>query len=253
MSIIHYNSMQEYINAKKIAFGAVISVTDPTVAELAGDAGMDFVWIDSEHAALNFETIKNLLIGARASGCASLVRVRANDADLLKVVLDMAPAGVIIPMVNDATSARRAVEACKYPPYGRRGCGVRRGTQYGAVAFDEYLKQSERAPWIIIQIEHRDAVENLDEILQVPGIDSICIGPCDLSGSLGILNQMDDPELNRILDEICARIKCKGKILGAAAGDFPRWKERGVDWFAGISDWGAIAAGFRTFRKECGI
>ena len=88
-------------------------------------------------------------------------------------------------------------------------------------------------------------------LMEVPGIGSICIGPCDLSGSMGILNQMQDEKLNSLLDEVCAKVKAKGKLLGTAAGDFPRWKQRGVDWFAGISDWGAMAAGLRNFRKAC--
>ncbi|MBO5923385.1 MAG: hypothetical protein J6Q81_02610, partial [Lentisphaeria bacterium] len=74
---------------------------------------------------------------------------------------------------------------------------------------------------------------------------------CDLSGSMNILNQMQDEKLNEILDEVCEKVKAKGKLLGTAAGDFPRWKKRGVDWFAGISDWGAMAAGFRSFISNC--
>lgn len=244
-------SMQEYISARKIAVGAVITLTDPTVTELAGDCGMDFVWIDAEHAAFNLETIKNLLIAARASNCAAFVRVSGNDPNQIKVVLDMAPAGIIIPMVNNAADARKVRENCKYPPCGRRGCGVRRATRYGAVAFDEYLRRSEYTPWVIVQVEHLDAVRNLDEILEEPGIDSICVGPCDLSGSMGILNQMENPELNAILDDVCGKVKAHGKILGTAAGNFPRWRDRGVDWFAGTSDWGSMAAGFRNFRQKC--
>ena len=104
---------------------------------------------------------------------------------------------------------------------------------------------------VIGQIEHIDAVKNLDKILNVPGVDSFCVGPCDLSGSMGILNQMDDPELNRVIDEVAAKIKKAGKILGTAAGDFPRWLARGVDWFAGTSDWAAMASGIRAFKASC--
>ncbi|MBQ6472435.1 MAG: hypothetical protein IJJ33_10660 [Victivallales bacterium] len=235
-----------------VTVGAVISLTDPTVAELAGYCGMDFIWIDSEHNAFNMESIKNLIISARAGGTAPLVRVRSNDSNLIKPVLDMAPAGVIIPMVSSVESAKAAVAACKYPPVGIRGCGVRRAVGYGAIDFGTYLAESQREPWVIIQIEHIDAVSALDDILQVPGVDSICIGPCDLSGSMGILNKMDDPKLNQILDEASAKVKAAGKILGTAAGDFPRWKARGVNWFAGTSDWGCMAAGFRQLARMKG-
>jgi len=252
MSISGLKEWKEKMESGAVTVGAVISLTDPTVAELAGYCGMDFIWIDSEHNAFNMETLKNLVISARAGGSAPLVRVRANDSNLIKPVLDMAPAGVIIPMVSSVEAAKAAVAACKYPPAGIRGCGVRRAIGYGSVDFKTYLAESQHEPWVIIQIEHIDAVNALDDILQVPGVDSICIGPCDLSGSMGILNQMEDPKLNQILDEACAKVKAAGKILGTAAGDFPRWKARGVNWFAGASDWGGIAAGFRQLAQMKG-
>ncbi len=250
MDISGLSKLKNAISNDRPALGAVITLNDPTVAELAGYAGMDFIWIDSEHNAFNMETIKNMVIAAKAGNCAPLVRVRSNDSDLIKPVLDMAPAGVIIPMVCTKAAAEKAVAACKYPPVGIRGCGVRRAVGYGSVEWSDYLAKSAQEPWVIVQIEHVEAVRNLDEILTVPGIDSICIGPCDLSGSMGILNQMSDPKLNALLDEVCAKVKAAGKILGTAAGDLPRWKERGVDWFAGTSDWGAIAGAFRNFSKE---
>jgi len=247
------NRFNENLKAGKISLGAVITLSDLTVSELAGDCGMDFVWIDAEHAPHTIDGVMKHLIALRGTGCAGLVRVRANEPMLIKPYLDLAPDGVIVPMVNTPEEAEKAVAACRYPPTGIRGCGVRRAVRYGAENFFDYVKRSETEPMVIVQIEHVAAVRNLDKILKVPGIGSICIGPCDLSGSMGILNQMDDPELNKVLDEICAKVKKAGLVLGTAAGDFPRWRERGVDWFAGTSDWGAMAAGLRAFRRECGI
>lgn len=247
------NRFAENLQAGKISLGAVITLSDLTVSELAGDCGMDFVWIDAEHAPHTIDGVMKHLIALRGTGCAGLVRVRANDPMLIKPYLDLAPDGVIVPMVNTAEEAEKAVAACRYPLTGIRGCGVRRAVRYGAVNFFDYVKRSETEPMVIVQIEHVDAVRNLDKILKVPGIGSICVGPCDLSGSMGILNRMDDPELNKVLDEICAKVKKAGLVLGTAAGDFPRWRERGVNWFAGASDWGAMAAGLRAFRRECGV
>jgi len=244
---------EENLKAKKVSLGSVITLSDLAVSELAGDCGMDFCWIDAEHAPHTIAGVKQHLIALRGTGCAGLVRVRANDPMLIKPYLDLAPTGIIIPMVNTAEQAAAAVAACRYPPTGIRGCGVCRATRYGAEDFFDYVKRSETEPMVIIQIEHVEAVRNLDEILDVPGVGSICIGPCDLSGSMGILNRMQDEKLNALLDEVCAEVKAKGKILGTAAGDFARWKARGVDWFAGISDWGAMAAGLRAFRRDCGL
>ena len=245
------NRFFENLESKKISLGCVITLSDLTASELAGDCGMDFAWIDAEHAPHTIDGVMKHLIALRGTGCAGLVRVRANEPMLIKPYLDLAPDGVIIPMVNTAEQAAAAVAACRYPLEGVRGCGVRRAIRYGADDFFDYVKYSSHNPLVIIQIEHIEAVRNLDAILDTPGIDSICVGPCDLSGSMGILNQMDDPELNKVLDEVCRKVKERGLILGTAAGDFPRWKERGVDWFAGISDWGAMAAGIRAFKQNC--
>lgn len=236
---------------KRVSLGCIVTMSDLTVSELAGDCGMDFVWIDAEHAPHTIQDVQRHLIALRGTGCAGLVRVRADDPMLIKPYLDLAPDGIIVPMVNTPEQAEAAVAACRYPPLGMRGCGVRRAVRYGAEDFTEYVECSKKWPMVICQIEHVDAVKNLDRILKVPGIDSFCIGPCDLSGSMGILNQVDDPELNKVIDEIAMKVKRAGKPLGTAAGGFPRWKERGVDWFAGVSDWGAMAAGIRKFRKEC--
>ena len=234
-----------------ICLGAVITLSDLTVSELAGDLGFDFLWIDAEHAPHTVDGVMKHIIAARGTGAAPFVRVRCNDPWLIKPVLDLAPAGVIVPMVNSAEEAEAAVEACRYPLNGIRGCGVRRAVRYGRHDFFEYVKDSETNPLVIVQIEHIDAVKNLDKILKVPGIGSICVGPCDLSGSMGILNRMDDPELNKVIDEICLKTKKAGVMLGTAAGGFARWKARGVDWFAGTSDWGAMAMGFNAFLNEC--
>ena len=236
---------------KKVSIGGIVTMSDLTVSELCGDCGMDFVWIDAEHGPHTIERVMQHLIALRGTGCAGLVRVRADEPMLIKPYLDIAPDGIIVPMVNTPELAEAAVAACRYPKTGIRGCGVRRAVRYGAVDFFDYLNDSEHWPLVICQIEHVDAVKNLDKILAVPGIDSICVGPCDLSGSMGILNQMDDPELNRVIDEVCLKVKKAGKLLGTAAGDFPRWKARGVDWFAGMSDWGAMAMGMRQFKKSC--
>ena len=207
---------------------------------LQGEVGYDFTWIDMEHAPLSLESAQQHIIALKGTDCAPLVRVPWNKAEIIKPVLDLAPAGIIIPMVNTAEEARAAVQACRYPLTGIRGCGVRRANRYGQTPFYEYLKTSESEPMVIIQIETMEAVKNLDEILKVPGVGSICIGPVDLSGSMGKLNQLEDPEVNRVIDEVCKRVCQSGLILGTAGGPFERWKQRGVSWIALASDCSGI-------------
>ena len=246
--ISRLDKLREVINSGEVALGAVLMLNDPLVAEIAGYAGLDFIWIDNEHGLFNPETVKNMIIAAAAADCAALVRVRDNDANLIKPVLDMNPAGVIIPMVKSAEEAEYAVSACRYPPRGIRGCGVRRASGFNAVKMAEYFRQSDDVPWVILQIEHIDSLPELDKILKVPGVNSICVGPCDLAVSMGFAENMDAPEVNEVIDEICEKVRRAGITLGTASGNLPRWKARGVNWFAGTSDSGLLAAGFRNFR-----
>ncbi len=242
MEINHLERLKAKIAGGGVGIGTVITLNDPTVSELAGDAGYDFTWIDMEHAPHTIESAMLHIMATRGTGCAPFVRVPWNEHGIIKPVLDLAPAAVIIPMVNDVEAAASAVAACKYPLRGTRGCGVRRAARYGAMPFAEYLKTAETSPWVIVQIEHVDAVRELDRILKVPGIDSVCVGPCDLSGSMGKLNQLDDPEVNQVLDEVCSKVRKAGMILGTAGGPLEVWLDRGVQWIALTSDTGSMFA-----------
>lgn len=240
MSISNYDKFMNRFHDRKLCKGIVITLNDLTVSEIAGEIGYDFTWIDMEHAPLTIESTMQHIIALKGSDCAPLVRVPWNKAEVIKPLLDLAPAGIIVPMVNTAEEAEAAVKACRYPLSGKRGCAVRRGTRYGQTLFPDYLKASASEPLVIIQIEHVEAVKNLDEILQVPGIGSICVGPVDLSGSMGKLNQLDDPEVNRVIDEVCEKVCASGIPLGTAGTPLEVWKKRGVNWIALASDWGGI-------------
>ena len=250
MDINHLGNFKEKIGRNELCVGMVVTLSDPMVSELAGDGGYDFTWIDAEHAALNIETVKGHVMAVRGTGCAPFVRVPWNEHGIIKPILDIAPAGVIIPMVNNAEAAADAVAACRYPPGGSRGCGVRRGARYGATPFAEYLEKSKTEPLVIVQIEHVDAVKELDKILKVGGIDSICVGPCDLSGSMGKLNQLDDPEVCGVIDEICRKTRDAGVMLGTAGSPLATWTKRGVQWIALGSDCGSIFAQSKKIIAE---
>lgn len=251
--ISRLDKLTQVINSGSVALGAILMLNDPMIAEIAGYAGLDFVWIDNEHGIFNPETVKNMIISAASAECAALVRVRSNDAGLIKPFLDMNPAGIIIPMVKSAEEAEYAVSACRYPPRGIRGCGVRRASGFNAIKLNEYFQQSHDVPWVILQIEHIDALPELDRILAVPGISSICVGPCDLAASMGFADNMDAPEVNQVIDEICGKVRKAGIPLGTASGNLPRWRERGINWFAGTGDCGLLSAGFRNFVKNSQI
>ena len=159
------NRLFDNLKSGRMSVGCVVTMSDLVVSELAGDCGMDFCWIDAEHAPHTIQDVQRHLIALRGTGCAGLVRVRANEPMLIKPYLDLAPDGIIIPMVNTREQAEAAVRACRYPTTGIRGCGVRRAVRYGAEDFFEYEKMSAKWPLVICQIEHIDAVRNLDKIL----------------------------------------------------------------------------------------
>ncbi len=250
MSINNLEHFKRKITAGEICVGTVISLSDPTVSELSADAGFDFTWIDLEHSSLSLESAMLHVMAVRGTECAPFIRVPKNDFGVLKPVLDIAPAGVIIPMVNSAEEAEAAVAYCRYPKTGMRGFGIRRGNRYGMTPTAEYMAASESEPLVIIQIEHIDAVSNLNEILAVKGIDSICVGPCDLSGSMGIPLQMDNPELNAAIDEICRKCREQKIMLGTASAPFAKWKARGVDWIALTGDCGSLMAQSHSILED---
>ena len=180
------NNLETFLEKtrRRVAVGTVITFSDPAVSELAADVGFDFTWIDAEHSPFTIQEIHHHIMALRGTSCAPFVRVPWNEHGIIKPILDLAPAGIIIPMVNTPEIAQTAVAACRYPPKGNRGCGTRRAVGYGSVPFDDYLKISEHEPLVIVQIEHVEAVRNLDAILKTPGLGSVCIGlrPVGLDG-----------------------------------------------------------------------
>ena len=235
------NRFRDQIAAGHICTGTAVTLNDPAVSELLAEAGYDFTWIDTEHAPFDLQGTLGHIMACRGTNTAPFVRVRENDANLIKPVLDLCPAGIIVPNVNSPEAARAAVQACKYPPHGIRGYGPRRGIRYGAQSMSDYLGVADRQTLVILQIEHIDAVNQIDAILAVPGIDSICIGPNDLSGSMGKLGKTTDPELVRAIELVATRTRRAGVTLGVSTGynaeTLPIWIDRGVQWINLNVDW----------------
>ena len=173
--------------------GTLISMSAPQVAEIVSDSGFDWVLIDMEHSTLSLDSVQNALqvLGEKIL---KIVRVPGNDEIWIKRVMDTGCDGILVPMVNSATEAIRVVQSSKYPLEGRRSVGLSRAHKYGA-GFKEYVENANRELVIMIQIEHREGVKNIDEILKVKGIDSIFIGPYDLSASMGLTGQLSHPEV----------------------------------------------------------
>lgn len=183
--------------------GSWLTFSDLSVAEIMARAGFDWLVIDMEHSPLAIDKCVDLIRVIDLCGCAPLVRCSANDPVQIKRVMDGGARGVIVPMVNSAEEARRVVDAVKYPPAGKRGVGLARAQGYGT-GFDAYREWLPDGSAVIVQIEHIRGVENLESILEVPGVDGFIIGPYDLSASLGRPGDFADPRFIAALDKLKA-------------------------------------------------
>ena len=197
----------------ELTIGGWIMLGHPGVAEIMARSGLDWVIIDLEHSAITTQQAEDLIRAIDNGGSAPMVRLTSNDENLIKRMLDSGAVGFICPMVKTAEEAKRLVDATYYPPRGTRGVGLTRAHKYGA-DFDGYMKWLENEAVIITQIEHIDAVNNIDEILSVPGIDGYILGPYDLSASMGMPGKFDHPDVVAAI----ARVRDAGKRLNKPGG-----------------------------------
>ena len=247
------NKMREKLRAGEIVLGAGISTTDPTVTEaLAGS--VDFVWIDLEHNAMTTESMLGHLIAARAGGIAAIVRVPNNDVAWIKRVLDSGAEGIILPRSYSAKEVADFVSACRYPPLGTRGFGPRRPMQYGRMEQQAYLAQANRDIFVTAQVETVELLAEIDEVLKIEGLDSLVMGPQDLSGSMGRLGETTHPDVLNAIRTIAKKAKAAGKFLGSGLGANPQFAktliECGVQWMQAGNDFEYMIKGCeRTFRE----
>ena len=240
--------IREKLRRHELVRGAHVFYNDAAITETFGYMGFDYVWIDGEHCAFDKQSLLHHVVGAYAGGTASIVRVEWNDPVLIKPVLEMGPDGMILPMVCTAEEAKAAVDACMYPVSvpdnrtasgegayfynGVRGFGPRRVNQYGALSNAEYMKDVDKSFLRLVQIEHKKAVENLDEIIQTPGLDAIVVGPNDLSGSYGYLGDVHNEAMQPVYDQIAAICKARDFPFGVSIGPdeafIKEWYDRGA-------------------------
>lgn len=193
--------------------GTIVTLPAPEISELLAELGFDWLFVDAEHSPLGMREAQ-VLLQAAGPHCPCLVRVPAGDEVWIKKALDIGAAGVIVPQVHTAEHAQQVVRLCRYPPEGARGVGVARAHGYGT-RFQEYLHTANEEVTVVIQAESAEAVDAIQSIVEVPGIDAILIGPYDLSSSLGKAGQLDDPEVQRAISEVAESCQRAGMPLGA--------------------------------------
>jgi len=185
----------------QLSIGSWITLGHPAVAEIMATAGFDWLVVDLEHSAINIGQAEELIRTIDLKGTPALVRLSSNNAEQIKRVMDSGAQGVIVPMVKSPAEALAAVEATKYPPVGTRSVGLARAQGYGT-RFAEYFQWQQENSAVIVQIEHILAVNNLEDILSVEGVDGYIVGPYDLSGSLGDPGNFGSEEFLSAMDEI---------------------------------------------------
>jgi 2-dehydro-3-deoxyglucarate aldolase len=203
--------MKKFIEKCKI--GSWITIAHPSVVEVMADSGFDWLCIDLEHTVIDYSEMMNLIIAIQGKGLKAYVRVGENNPLIIKRVLDAGPDGIIIPSVNSLDDALKALKAIHYPPKGSRGVGLARAQGYG-FSFEKYKIKTINDIKLIVQIEHFKAIEELDLILSLEGIDGTFIGPYDLSGSIGKPGCWDDPEVIELIEKYENLAKKFDKLVG---------------------------------------
>lgn len=191
-------TLKSKLGKNTLAVGGWCMIGHPASAEIMARSGLDWVCIDLEHTAIDLGTAENLIRAIQYGGSEPLVRLTNNDPNLIKRVMDSGATGIIVPMVQTAQEMQDAVDALYYPPRGKRGVGLARAQTYGNdfAAYQDWLANEAVC---IAQIEHIDAINNLEDILSVPGVDGYFLGPYDLSASMGLTGQLDHPQVQEAM------------------------------------------------------
>lgn len=197
----------------EMSLGSWVTLNHPSIAEIMADAGFDWLCIDMEHSVTDYFEAQQLIIAIQSKGIKAFVRVGENNPRIIKRVLDAGADGLIIPSVNSRTDAERAINAVKYPPRGTRGVGLARAQGYG-FNFDKYRDEVSPNIPLIMQIEHINAINELEAILELDGVDGTFIGPYDLSGSMGKPGRYDDEDVKTAIERYESVAKKYNKWIG---------------------------------------
>ena len=221
--------------------GTHIYVTDVASSKMAGLAGYDYIWLDWEHSYMNFETLQNHIIAIQGTGTPVVVRVPQNDLTATKKILDMGPDGIVFPMVHSAAEANKLIDMTLYPPYGSRGFCPMNAIDFGFKDVLEYVEANHDTMCRFIQLEHADAIDDLDEIMENPFIDGYIFGPNDLSGSINDFMNVYGDNTTGLIIETTERLHAAGKYAGLSTGSVDEqvlrhWYAAGIDMISAGSD-----------------
>jgi 2-keto-3-deoxy-L-rhamnonate aldolase RhmA len=223
----------------------LVEVRQASVMQMFANAGLDFVLIDNEHGGFNIETISDLSRFARKVGLTPIVRIPEWSYAHITQPLDQGAQGLMVPRITEAGQVREILQMMKYPPLGRRGSVVARGhTDLKSGPVSDAMKVANEESFLVVQIETKQALENIDSILSVPGVDAALVGPTDLSVSLGIAGKMTDPVLVAAIEktmEACLRHKVYSAIHMNDLELAAQWGKKGMRMVSFNSEVGLLA------------
>lgn len=249
------NKVKHLLKNGGTAIGTMITDTrTPAIAQVLASAGFDFFILDTEHGAYSMETVADLMLMARLAGIAPFVRVPDDDYPWIARTLDAGALGLMIPRVRTREQVERVVQYAKYPPLGERGMAAGRGnTQYRRMALADYAPKANEAILLILQIETKEAIEHIDALLSVPGVDAALMGPNDLSMALGVPGDGEHPDLTQAIQKVVDSAKKHSIPSGTHVRDMQNlkgWREKGMRLLMYNSDFGFIAQAGAAAVKE---
>ena len=228
------NPMKRKLLAGQPTFGVSVMFPSPHVVDMIGRLGFDWVLIDCEHGSISTESVEIMVLAAEAAGITPIARPSVNSFEAIGQLMDRGVMGVQVPHVNTAEDARSAVAAVKYHPLGDRGlaAGVRSSSYGFGMTMSEYAEESNRETLVCVQLEEGEAVENVEQIMGVEGVDVFFVGPSDLSQSLGYPGRPEVPEVREAMEHVFSTARAAGKISGSAgnADATRRYLEQGVSY-----------------------
>jgi 2-keto-3-deoxy-L-rhamnonate aldolase RhmA len=250
-----WSGLRKRVLAGECVYGTMIrQARDPGAPAIFAAAGYDFVFIDMEHGNYSMETVADLIRGAKSVGIAPIIRVPHLETFFTSRVLDAGAEGIMVPMTSTKEQAERIVRYGRYTPLGQRGFGTQSGmTDYKPLKAVEFMKEANENTLVVAQIETREAIENIDAILGIEGIDVGLIGPNDLSISLGIPDQMNSEILTKAIEKVVASAKKKGKASGIHIGNIEairKWRAKGMTVLAYSTDIGFMYNASKSSLEE---
>lgn len=218
----------------QVLLGSAIYMIDPQSSDALADS-TDFLWYDLEHQAMSIEALRAHLMIARYKNKTAIVRVPGAGNEILKPILDIGPHGIVVPQIKSVEQVQQIVTDCRYPPTGERGYWPMIPTNYTRDDIPHFIKQANKNLFVSVMIETAEAVDAIDEIVAIEGLDSVCMGLSDLSGSYGMLGEVGHPKVVSAMRKVISSAQAVGMPVGCGQGTnvetICQLAREGIQWF----------------------